>query len=211
MIDQVRLSITGRLGRRPARADLRCKIPSGFRSRPSRAEQGRPKGAGQGRPFRGACLGLEPRPTRAARPDSDGRPKLNGQRRGFWWVRANMARSALRGLKMTLEALGWSEPRPQLLAANIDVVFIVTALGGDFNLARMERYLALVLESGATPSSWSTRPISPMMSSGRPVRSKGSILMCQSMRSARALRMALAISSNISRATGLWRLSVRRA
>jgi ribosome biogenesis GTPase len=43
------------------------------------------------------------------------------------------------------------EPRPQLLAANIDVVFIVTALGGDFNLARMERYLALVWESGATP------------------------------------------------------------
>ena len=43
------------------------------------------------------------------------------------------------------------EPRPQLLAANIDVVFIVTALGGDFNLARMQRYLALVLESGAIP------------------------------------------------------------
>ena len=43
------------------------------------------------------------------------------------------------------------EPRPQLLAANIDVVFIVTALGGDFNLARVQRYLALVLESGATP------------------------------------------------------------
>jgi ribosome biogenesis GTPase len=43
------------------------------------------------------------------------------------------------------------EPRPQLLAANIDVVFIVTALGGDFNLARMQRYLALVLESAATP------------------------------------------------------------
>lgn len=43
------------------------------------------------------------------------------------------------------------EPRPQLLAANIDVVFIVTALGGDFNLARMQRYLALVVESGATP------------------------------------------------------------
>lgn len=43
------------------------------------------------------------------------------------------------------------ESRPQLLAANIDVVFIVTALGGDFNLARIQRYLALVLESGATP------------------------------------------------------------
>lgn len=43
------------------------------------------------------------------------------------------------------------EPRPQLLAANIDVVFIVTALGGDFNLARMQRYLVLVSRSGATP------------------------------------------------------------
>jgi ribosome biogenesis GTPase / thiamine phosphate phosphatase len=42
-------------------------------------------------------------------------------------------------------------PDPQLLAANVDVVFIVTALGGDFNLARMKRYLALVEQSGATP------------------------------------------------------------
>ena len=41
-------------------------------------------------------------------------------------------------------------PDPQLLAANVDVVFIVTALGGDFNLARMKRYLALVQQSGAT-------------------------------------------------------------
>ena len=35
------------------------------------------------------------------------------------------------------------EPRPQLLAANVDVVFIVTAPDGDFNLPRIERYLAL--------------------------------------------------------------------
>jgi ribosome biogenesis GTPase len=42
-------------------------------------------------------------------------------------------------------------PDPQLLAANVDVVFIVTALGGDFNLARMKRYLALVQQSGAAP------------------------------------------------------------
>ena len=38
-------------------------------------------------------------------------------------------------------------PDPQLLAANVDVVFIVTALGGDFNLARMKRYLGLVQQS----------------------------------------------------------------
>lgn len=43
------------------------------------------------------------------------------------------------------------ERRPQLLAANIDVVFIVTAPDGDFNLRRIERYLALVRESGAAP------------------------------------------------------------
>jgi ribosome biogenesis GTPase len=42
-------------------------------------------------------------------------------------------------------------PDPQLLAANVDAVFIVTALGGDFNLARMKRYLALVQQSDAAP------------------------------------------------------------
>jgi ribosome biogenesis GTPase len=47
------------------------------------------------------------------------------------------------------EAAG--ERRPQLLAANIDVVFIVTAPDGDFNLPRLERYLALVRNSGAAP------------------------------------------------------------
>ncbi len=43
------------------------------------------------------------------------------------------------------------ERRPQLLAANVDVVLIVMALDGDFNLARLERYLALVHASGASP------------------------------------------------------------
>lgn len=43
------------------------------------------------------------------------------------------------------------EPRPQLLAANVDVLFIVTAPDGDFNLPRIERYLALVRDSGAAP------------------------------------------------------------
>lgn len=43
------------------------------------------------------------------------------------------------------------EQRPQLIAANIDVIFIVTGLDGDFNLERLQRYLALVRESGARP------------------------------------------------------------
>ena len=43
------------------------------------------------------------------------------------------------------------ENRPQLLAANIDVVFIMTTPDADLNLPRLERYLALVRNSGATP------------------------------------------------------------
>jgi ribosome biogenesis GTPase / thiamine phosphate phosphatase len=43
------------------------------------------------------------------------------------------------------------EERPQLIAANIDIVFIVMALDNDFNVERMVRYLALVREGGANP------------------------------------------------------------
>jgi ribosome biogenesis GTPase len=39
----------------------------------------------------------------------------------------------------------------QPIAANIDVVFLVSGLDGDHNLRRLERYLALAAESGAQP------------------------------------------------------------
>ena len=39
----------------------------------------------------------------------------------------------------------------QILAANLDTVFVVTSLNQEFNLRRIERYLALVWESGAQP------------------------------------------------------------
>jgi ribosome biogenesis GTPase len=39
----------------------------------------------------------------------------------------------------------------QAIAANVDLVFIVTGLDRDFNLRRIERYLTLVHNSGATP------------------------------------------------------------
>jgi ribosome biogenesis GTPase len=39
----------------------------------------------------------------------------------------------------------------QVLAANVDVVFLVSGLDGDFNLRRLERYLVLAAESGAMP------------------------------------------------------------
>jgi ribosome biogenesis GTPase len=39
----------------------------------------------------------------------------------------------------------------QIVAANIDVVFLVTGLDGDYNPRRIERYLVVAWESGATP------------------------------------------------------------
>ncbi len=39
----------------------------------------------------------------------------------------------------------------QIVAANIDTVFLVTALDHNFNLRRIERYLAVAWESGAQP------------------------------------------------------------
>ncbi len=41
--------------------------------------------------------------------------------------------------------------KEQVVAANVDTVFIVTALNQDQNLRRVERYLALAWESGALP------------------------------------------------------------
>ena len=39
----------------------------------------------------------------------------------------------------------------QILAANIDVVFVVTSMNADINLRRIERYLAAAWQSGARP------------------------------------------------------------
>ncbi len=40
---------------------------------------------------------------------------------------------------------------PQVVGANVDPVFLVTALDRDFNLRRLERYLAVVLDGGCRP------------------------------------------------------------
>lgn len=40
---------------------------------------------------------------------------------------------------------------PQLIAANVDTLFIVTSCNADFNPARLERYLALCNEAGTHP------------------------------------------------------------
>ena len=40
---------------------------------------------------------------------------------------------------------------PQLGASNVDTLFIVTSCNADFNVARLERYLALANQAGTTP------------------------------------------------------------
>ncbi|SDR24173.1 ribosome small subunit-dependent GTPase A [Pseudovibrio sp. Tun.PSC04-5.I4] len=43
------------------------------------------------------------------------------------------------------------EARTQLIAANLDVLFIATSCNSDFNIARLERYLVLAQQAGIQP------------------------------------------------------------
>jgi ribosome biogenesis GTPase len=45
----------------------------------------------------------------------------------------------------------WKRTAEQIVAANVDVVFLVNAFGRDLNPRRIERYLTAAWESGATP------------------------------------------------------------
>ena len=44
-----------------------------------------------------------------------------------------------------------TDNRRQLIAANVDTLFLVTSCNADFNVARLERFLALALDAGAVP------------------------------------------------------------
>ena len=46
----------------------------------------------------------------------------------------------------------------QVVAANVDIVFIVMGLDADYNLRRLERYLLMAHESGAAPAILLTKP-----------------------------------------------------
>ncbi len=71
------------------------------------------------------------------------------------WVWLDSERTRLTG---RLERFGefrrvaaGSESTIQLVAANVDTLFIVTSANRDFNVARIERYLSLASEGGAFP------------------------------------------------------------
>ena len=47
--------------------------------------------------------------------------------------------------------VAFMETKPQIVAANVDVVFVVCGLDLNYNIRRIERYLTLAWESGAQP------------------------------------------------------------
>jgi ribosome biogenesis GTPase len=70
------------------------------------------------------------------------------------WLLLDGAHRAVRVLARTSvfrrKAAGTAR-RVQLIAANVDTLFVVTSCNQDFNIARIERYLALAREAGVAP------------------------------------------------------------
>jgi ribosome biogenesis GTPase / thiamine phosphate phosphatase len=64
--------------------------------------------------------------------------------------RATIHRVLIRKSKFSRKIAG-KKTEEQIVAANVDVVFIVSSLNSEFNLRRLERYVALAWESGAQP------------------------------------------------------------
>jgi len=60
-------------------------------------------------------------------------------------------RAVLPRRSVFLRKAAGSGQRAQVVAANLDAVFLVLAMNGDFNLRRLERYLSATWESGAQP------------------------------------------------------------
>ncbi len=65
-------------------------------------------------------------------------------------TRADIHAVLPRKTKFSRKAAG-DVDREQIVAANVDTVFLVTALDHNFNLRRIERYLAVAWESGSQP------------------------------------------------------------
>jgi ribosome biogenesis GTPase len=72
---------------------------------------------------------------------------------GDWVLADPLTRLLHRGLdrKTLLQRAGEGKRPTQLVAANIDTLFVVASCNADFNIARLERYLALANDAGTDP------------------------------------------------------------
>jgi ribosome biogenesis GTPase len=96
--------------------------------------------------------------------DVDGRAEVSGRFRhdartaadfpavGDWvGVSAGIIHCRLERRSVLSRAAAGRAAAEQIVAANVDTVFLVTALAGDLNLRRLERYLTMVWDGGAVP------------------------------------------------------------
>lgn len=68
------------------------------------------------------------------------------------WLAVDGAHARLLGRRSLFKRRGaGAGRRVQLIAANVDTLLIVTSCNADFNIARLERYLALAREAEVTP------------------------------------------------------------
>jgi ribosome biogenesis GTPase len=70
------------------------------------------------------------------------------------WVLANPGEELLHrrlARRTVLERRTQGSKSPQLAAANVDTLFIVTSCNAEFNVARLERYLAFANQAGTVP------------------------------------------------------------
>lgn len=70
------------------------------------------------------------------------------------WVLTDPSTQLLRrrlDRRTLLQRSGQGRRTPQLAAANVDTLFIVTSCNADFNIARLERYLVFANEAGTVP------------------------------------------------------------
>ena len=93
-------------------------------------------------------------------PSSLRKPRIAADQRpavGDWvWIGpaddgGQMVRAIIPRRSMLRRGAAGEKHRAQIIATNVDYVLIVCGLDGDFNPRRIERYLAIVQESGATP------------------------------------------------------------
>jgi ribosome biogenesis GTPase / thiamine phosphate phosphatase len=73
---------------------------------------------------------------------------------GDWLVLTTGDHRAVRRLErqtLLYRKASGEEVKPQAIAANVDTIFIVSSCNEEFNLSRIERYLALTIQAGATP------------------------------------------------------------
>lgn len=83
----------------------------------------------------------------------------------------------------------------QVLAANVDTVFIVSGLDDDWNVRRLERYLVVVLESGAKPVLILNKAdlcpdAEPVMEAARGIAGGAEVLLVSAMQGAGAAEIA---------------------